>query len=134
MSCPNTPIRRQAYGGEVPVIAQVAKGQVDMGAVLGKLAAADPDGAFFPLFPADFMSLFRKAAAAVAIDGTRSHVDLEFSVRHLRGPGDAPACPPLSPAPQGVDNGSHLQHKSCEAEAGSGFLSLRLRMRSKTST
>ena len=56
-----------------------------MGAVLGKLAAIDPDGAFCPLFPAEAMSLFRQAAALGAVEdvtmtGSAATVTLELLV------------------------------------------------------
>ena len=40
------------YGGTVPVVAKVAKGQTDMAAVLDRYDEADPDGVFISLFPA----------------------------------------------------------------------------------
>ena len=57
------------HGGTVPVIARVSKGQTDIGAVLAGLAAAEPDGMFFPLFPAEAMALIRQAAEVDALDG-----------------------------------------------------------------
>ena len=67
----------------MPVIAQVAKDRVDMGAVLSKLAAAKPHGAFFPHFPAETISLFRQAAALGALEevtmtGSAATVTLEL--------------------------------------------------------
>ncbi len=59
----------RGHGGEVPVIARVSKGQTDMGGVLADFAAAEPDGLFFPLFPAEAMVLIRQAAEIDALDG-----------------------------------------------------------------
>ena len=54
-----------------------------MGVVFGKLAAVDPDGAVFPHFPAEAMSLFRQAAALGALEdvtmtGSAATVTLEL--------------------------------------------------------
>ena len=59
----------RGHGGAVPVVARVAKGQTDMAAVLAKLADAGPDGMFFPLFPAEAMSLIRQASTLGTFDG-----------------------------------------------------------------
>ena len=59
------------HGGTVPVIAQVAKGQTDMAAVLARFEEAVPDGVFIPLFPAEATSLIRQAARLGALKGVR---------------------------------------------------------------
>lgn len=59
------------HGGAVPVIAEVAKGQTDMTAVLAQLVAAGPDGMFFPLFPAEAEALVRQAAKVDALEGMK---------------------------------------------------------------
>ena len=56
-------------GGAVPVVAQAAKGQTDMAAVLARFDEADPDGVFIPLFPAEAASLIRQAAQLGAMEG-----------------------------------------------------------------
>ena len=61
----------RGYGGEVPVIARVAKGQTDMTAVLTGFGGVDPDGVFFPLFPAEALPLVRQAAGLDALKGVR---------------------------------------------------------------
>ena len=50
------------YGGTVPVVAKVAKGQTDMAAVLDRYDEADPDGVFISLFPAEATSLIQQLA------------------------------------------------------------------------
>ena len=55
------------HGGTVPVIAQVAKGQTDMAAILAEFDDADPDGVFIPLFPAEATSLIQQAARLDAL-------------------------------------------------------------------
>ena len=50
------------HGGTVPVVAQVAKGQTDMAAVLDRFDEADPDGVFTPLFAAEATSLIQLLA------------------------------------------------------------------------
>ncbi len=57
------------HGGAVPVIAQVTKGQTDMAAVLSKFGGVEPDGVFFPLFPAEAQTLVRQAAELDALRG-----------------------------------------------------------------
>ncbi len=57
------------HGGAVPVVAQVAKGQTDMAAVLGLFDEANPDGVFVPLFPTEAMSLIQQAAQLHALEG-----------------------------------------------------------------
>ena len=57
------------HGGTVPVVAQVAKGQTDMAAILARFDAADPDGVFIPLFPAEATSLVRQAVELDALTG-----------------------------------------------------------------
>ena len=57
------------HGGEVPVIAQVEKGQIDMAHVLAQFDAAAPDGVFIPLFPPEAKSLIQQAAKLDALDG-----------------------------------------------------------------
>ena len=47
------------HGGTVPVVAQVAKGQTDMAAVLDRFDESDPDGVFISLFPAEATSLIQ---------------------------------------------------------------------------
>lgn len=59
------------HGGAVPVIAEVARGQTDMTAVLVRFAAARPDGMFFPLFPAEAEALVRQAATVDALEGMK---------------------------------------------------------------
>ncbi len=59
------------HGGTVPVIAQVAKGQTDMAAVLARFEEAAPDGVFIPLFPAEATSLIRQAARLGALKSVR---------------------------------------------------------------
>ena len=61
----------RGHGGLVPAIAQVAKGQTDMSAVLAELGAAGPDGVLLPLFPAEAGSLIRQAAGFDGLKGVR---------------------------------------------------------------
>ena len=61
----------RGHGGLVPVIAQVAKGQADMSAVLAELGAAGPDGVLLPLFLAEARSLIRQAARFGGLEGVR---------------------------------------------------------------
>ena len=56
----------RALGGEVPVATGIAKGQMDMTAVLTEFAAAGPDGIFFPLFRPEGSPF---AAQAKSFDG-----------------------------------------------------------------
>lgn len=58
-------------GGLVPIVAQIAKGQTDMSAVLAELDAAGPDGVLLPLFPAEATSLIRQAAGFDGLEGVR---------------------------------------------------------------
>ena len=55
-----------ALGGEVPVQAEVEKGETDMADVLVEFAAASPDAIFFPLFVTEGSAF---AAQARAFDG-----------------------------------------------------------------
>ena len=57
------------HGGAVPVIAQVAKGQVDMAAVLARFDGAAPDGVFIPLFPTEATALIQQAARRDTLKG-----------------------------------------------------------------
>ena len=57
------------YGGTVPVIAQVAKGQTDMASVLGRFDEAGPDGVFISLFPAEATSFIKKLAQRNTMEG-----------------------------------------------------------------
>ena len=57
------------HGGTVPVVAQVAKGQTDMAAVLASFDEAGPDGVFIPLFPAEAMSLIQQSARRDFMEG-----------------------------------------------------------------
>ena len=59
------------FGGAVPVIARIAKGQTDMSAILAGLAAIKPDGMFFPLFPKETISLISQAARLKALEGVK---------------------------------------------------------------
>lgn len=56
----------EALGGEVPAATSIAKGDTDMTAALSELAAAGPDGVFFPLFEAEGTPF---AAQARGFDG-----------------------------------------------------------------
>ena len=64
----------------------MANDQVDMGAVLGKLAAADPDGVFFPLFPVEAISLSRQAAALGALEDVTMTGSAATPTRRRAGP------------------------------------------------
>ncbi|WP_428277589.1 branched-chain amino acid ABC transporter substrate-binding protein [Candidatus Palauibacter sp.] len=55
-----------ALGGEIPSATSIAKGDTDMTPALGELAAAGPDGIFFPLFEAEGSPF---AAQARGFDG-----------------------------------------------------------------
>ena len=57
------------HGGTVPVIAQVAKGQTDMAAVLARFDKADPDGVFIPLFVAEATSLIQQLVKRDTLKG-----------------------------------------------------------------
>ena len=57
------------HGGAVPVVAQVAKGQADMTAVLARFGDADPDGAFIALFPREAAPLIQQAAGSGVLEG-----------------------------------------------------------------
>ncbi|MDE0391440.1 MAG: branched-chain amino acid ABC transporter substrate-binding protein [Rhodospirillales bacterium] len=57
------------HGGAVPVIAQVAKGQTDMTAVLAQFGDADPDGVFISLFPSEAAPLIQQAAESGVLEG-----------------------------------------------------------------
>ncbi len=57
------------HGGTVPVVAQVAKGQTDITAVLARFDEADPDGVFIPLFPEEAMSLIQQLARRNTLEG-----------------------------------------------------------------
>ena len=59
------------HGGTVPAVAQVAKSQTDMAAVLARFEEAAPDGVFIPLFPAEASSLIRQAARLGALKGVK---------------------------------------------------------------
>ena len=61
----------RGYGGIVPTIARVAKGQADMSAVLAELGAAKPDGLLLPLFLAEARPLIRQAARFGGLEGVR---------------------------------------------------------------
>ena len=59
----------RGYGGTVPVVAQVAKGQTDMDAVLDQYDEAEPDGVFISLFPAEATSLIQQLARRDTMEG-----------------------------------------------------------------
>ena len=59
----------RGYGGTVPVVAQVAKGQTDMAAVLDQYDEAEPDGVFISLFPAEATSLIQQLARRDTMEG-----------------------------------------------------------------
>ena len=59
----------RAHGGAIPVVAQVAKGQTDMAAILARFDEAEPDGAFIPLFPAEASALIQQAPRLGALEG-----------------------------------------------------------------
>lgn len=61
----------RGHGGVVPTVAQVAKGQTDMSAVLAELGAARPEGVLLPLFPAEAGPLIRQAAGFDGLKGAR---------------------------------------------------------------
>ena len=57
------------HGGTVPVVAQVARGQTDMAAVLDRFDEADPDGVFTPLFAAEATSLIQQLPRRDTMEG-----------------------------------------------------------------
>ena len=57
-------------GGEVPVQAEIAKGETDMTEVLTEFAAAGPDAIFFPLFVNEGTALAAQARAFDGLEGT----------------------------------------------------------------
>ena len=57
-------------GGEVPVQAEIAKGETDMTAVLTEFAAAGPDAVFFPLFVNEGTVFAAQARAFDGLEGT----------------------------------------------------------------
>ena len=57
------------HGGAVPVVAQVAKDQTDMTAVLAQFGDAGPDGVFVSLFPYEAAHLIRHAAESGILEG-----------------------------------------------------------------
>ncbi len=59
-----------AQGGEVPVQAEIAKGETDMTEVLTEFAAAGPDAIFFPLFVTEGTALAAQARAFDGLEGT----------------------------------------------------------------
>ena len=59
----------RGYGGTVPVVAQVAKGQTDMAAVLDQYDEAESDGVFISLFPAEATSLIQQLARRDTMEG-----------------------------------------------------------------
>jgi len=59
-----------ALGGEVPVQAEIAKGETDMTDVLVEFAAAGPDAIFFPLFVTEGTALAAQARAFDGLEGT----------------------------------------------------------------
>ncbi len=61
----------RGHGGEVPVIAQIARGQTDMAAVLAGLVDVEPGGVFFPLFPSEVGYLIRQAARLDELKGVK---------------------------------------------------------------
>ena len=72
----------RALGGDVPVIAQVNKGQTDMATVLAAFDAAGPDGIFLPLFEAEGTHLVRQAAE---VDGLADITRISASVMFVEG-------------------------------------------------
>lgn len=58
-----------AVGGEVPVSAQIEKGQTDMTSVLAKFAEAGPDGIFFPLFDEEGLPFAKQAREFDGLEG-----------------------------------------------------------------
>ena len=59
-----------ALGGEVPVRADIEKGQTDMTDVLTEFAAAGPDAIFFPLFVAEGAAFAAQAREFGGLEGT----------------------------------------------------------------
>ncbi len=59
-----------ALGGEVAVIAQIQKGDADMTEVLAEIAAAGPDGIFFPLFEVEGSPFAQQAREFDGLEGT----------------------------------------------------------------
>ena len=59
-----------AHGGEVPVQAEIAKGETDMTEVLTEFAAAGPDAIFFPLFVTEGTAFAAQARAFDGLEGT----------------------------------------------------------------
>ena len=59
-----------AHGGEVPVQAEIAKGETDMTEVLAEVAAAGPDAIFFPLFVTEGTTFAAQARAFDGLEGT----------------------------------------------------------------
>ena len=59
-----------AQGGEVPVQAEIAKGETDMTEVLTEFAAAGPDAIFFPLFVTEGTAFAAQARAFGGLEGT----------------------------------------------------------------
>lgn len=57
-------------GGEVPVQAEIAKGETDMTEVLTEFAAAGPDAIFFPLFVTEGTAFAAQARAFDGLEGT----------------------------------------------------------------
>ena len=57
-------------GGEVPVQAEIAKGETDMTEVLTEFAAAGPDAIFFPLFVIEGTAFAAQARAFDGLEGT----------------------------------------------------------------
>ena len=60
----------RALGGQVAAIAQIQKGDADMTAVLAEIAAAGPDGIFFPLFEVEGSPFAQQARAFDGLEGT----------------------------------------------------------------
>ena len=58
-----------ALGGEVAAIAQIQKGDADMTEVLSDIAAAGPDGIFFPLFEVEGSPFAQQARAFDGLEG-----------------------------------------------------------------
>ena len=59
----------RALGGEVVVTAQIQKGDTDMTKVLAEIAAAGPDGIFFPLFEVEGSPFAQQARALDGLAG-----------------------------------------------------------------
>ena len=53
----------RAFGGEIAATARIDKGDADMTDVLAEFASAEPDGIFFPLFPAEGTPFAEQARA-----------------------------------------------------------------------